>query len=167
MNEMRGDGSSSHATAKSGAMQLSPPVKLKSESRSNVMEDSTFRTNTGSCVDFSPPKNLSNRSSTNKNVVLTANVVTVAKDKALNFREGNTRKMVRVNSEFAFWYLLNATCHSLSFSPSPHQSSTQPTLAMCFCTRLPWYKVCTLHHSLCLNSLLIHLRIHLSVHLNQ
>jgi hypothetical protein len=48
------------------------------------------------CVDFSPPKNISKRKSANKSVVLTANVVTVAKDSAVYSRKMNSHTMVRV-----------------------------------------------------------------------
>lgn len=92
MNEMQGDASSSHGTEKPNVIKVSSPgggVEAN-RSRENI---SSLRSNAGHCVDFSPPKNILKRSNANKNVVLTANVVTVAKDNNAIPREKTTHKM--------------------------------------------------------------------------
>jgi hypothetical protein len=97
MNEMQGDASSSHGTEKSNVIKISPPEGgvEANRSRENI---SSLRSNAGHCVDFSPPKNILKRSNANKNVVLTANVVTVAKDNNAIPRDKTTHKMVRVQN---------------------------------------------------------------------
>jgi hypothetical protein len=98
MNEMRGDDApSSHGKDNPNANKVSPPAGgvETNRVRDNV---SSLRPNNveGPGVDFSPPKNISKRSNANKNVVLTANVVTVAKDNNAIARDKTTHKMVRV-----------------------------------------------------------------------
>eukprot|EP00557_Chaetoceros_sp_GSL56_P000558 CAMPEP_0176491422 /NCGR_PEP_ID=MMETSP0200_2-20121128/8421_1 /TAXON_ID=947934 /ORGANISM="Chaetoceros sp., Strain GSL56" /LENGTH=906 /DNA_ID=CAMNT_0017888845 /DNA_START=190 /DNA_END=2907 /DNA_ORIENTATION=- len=93
MKEMRGDASSSHGTGNSNTINVSSSGVVESTHCVSKNASSLQRSKADSCLDFSPPKNIPKRSNANKNIVLTANVVTVAKDNNAISRDVNTHKM--------------------------------------------------------------------------